>query len=200
MKSFGIVILLSLSLLAGGCASVKIPPKLTPAERDLVQATKIHAVVGVQTDEYPVYSNKLADALRRTGLFDEVALIDDLQREPDLIATVEKHVYGAPGIPVFALLTFGVIPSSAEETHGYVFSLRPARTGAAPVLLDVRYSGKTTLGWVALLMNLSTQRTIKDPYKTDRLNDTLKAAIAKRAGEIQALIPGDGGGGGRAGR
>ncbi len=198
MKSF--VILLSLSLFAGGCASVKIPPKLTPAERDLVQATKIHAVVGVQPDQYPVYSNKLVSALRRTGLFDEVALVGDLQGEPDLIATVEKHVYGSPTIPLFALLTFGVIPSSAEETHGYVFSLRPARAEAPPVLLDVRYSGKTTLGWAALLMNLSTRRTVKDPYKTGRLNDTLKAAIAKRAGEIQALLPGDGGGGARASR
>jgi len=47
-----------------------------------------------------------------------------------LIAVVEKSIHGTAIIPVVTIATLGIVPTTAEEENGYVFSLsrckRPA--------------------------------------------------------------------------
>jgi len=58
--------------ISDGCASTSLPPKLSITQIDEIANTHFAASVGVEDFKYPVYSEKLTKALRRTGLFDKV--------------------------------------------------------------------------------------------------------------------------------
>jgi hypothetical protein len=77
------------------CASSTLPPKLTDSERARIRETRFPVTVAVEVDQYPVYSERLASELRRTNLFNGVALLPDSPRAT-LVARVEQHVYEGP--------------------------------------------------------------------------------------------------------
>ena len=64
-----------------GCASAALPP--LPEAGALARAHRTHfpVTLGVETYKCPVYSERLVESLRRTGLFDRVDL---LEKVPDM--------------------------------------------------------------------------------------------------------------------
>ena len=171
----------------GGCASASMPPEPADSDMSVVRATHFSCSVGVEEYQSPVYSERLVTALRRTGLFDTV---DNLERVPDaqLVARVQRRVYGTAMIPWLTGLTLGIVPTTVEEEWGEVFSLAARDEAGSRVLVDFTYKGPTTLGWVALLYNLSPQRTIYSPRKTERFRDALSVAICRKRDEIRKLL------------
>lgn len=180
-------LLLFVSSLLFGCASAVLPPALTPTERTVVDSTHFAATVGVESYDFnPAYSDRLALALQRTGLFDDVRPLDELPN-PDLIARVERHVYGTATIlPVITLLTLGVIPTWIDEEWGEVFSLRTA--DSEPVQIDFTFVGPSVGGWAAAVMNLSPNRTSGDPRETPRFTDAFASELSRNSDQIRALL------------
>lgn len=170
-----------------GCVSAAVP--LAPAREQASAAASLRfaAIVGVEADENPIYSRHLLGLLRASGLFERVEPLEALP-QPDLIARVERHVYGTATIPVLTFLSLGLIPTSVEEEHGTSFSLRSLARPANPVVLEASYSGKSTLGWFALVKNLSPRFAWGNPEKTSRYRLFFRATVAARAGDIRRLL------------
>jgi hypothetical protein len=134
----------------GGCSSSSLPSAPTDAQLSLLRQTHFKANVGVESYKSPIYSEHLIKDLRATGLFDRVDLLEQIDK-PDLIARIERSVYGKATIPFWTIVTLGVVPSTDEEEHGYVFSLRRPDNAEASELVDYTYRGPTTLGWSPLI-------------------------------------------------
>lgn len=170
----------------GGCGSSALPAPLTTEQRTSAEEASFPVTVGVERDQYPVYSDALLEVLRESGLFTRV---EPLEAAPDatLIAQVERRVYGTAVIPVFTAVSLGLVPTVVDEEHGYSFSLRTANGAGTKVLIDATYSGPTTLGWLAAVRNLSPDFARGDPKKTDRFRMFLRWVVAKNASEIERL-------------
>lgn len=162
-----------------GWASSALPPRLTKAEKKRARQAHLPLTVGVERYDAPAYSDSLREALQRTKLFDRV---DDLERfssPPSLVARVERRIYGSTSIPVYPLLTFGIIPDSVQETTGESFSLSPPDHPEQRVVIEYTYRGRTTLGWIALLDIFHPNRTVApfNPEHSSRFRDHLKLSI-----------------------
>jgi hypothetical protein len=162
-----------------GWASSALPPRLNRQEKARLHQAHLPFTVGVERSRYPAYSDSLREALQRAKLFDRV---DDLERfsdPPTLVARVERRIYGSTAIPVYPLLSFGVIPMSVQETAGESFSLSSPDHPEERVMIEYTYRGRTTLGWVALLDIFHPNRTAFPffPEHSRRFCDHLKLSI-----------------------
>ena len=171
----------------GGCSSSSLPSTPTDAQLRLLEQTHFKASIGVETYKYPIYTERLIGDLRASGLFDRVDLLEQIDK-PDLIARTERPVYGKATLPFWTMVTLGVVPTTVEEEHGHVFSLRRPGRAEPSELVDYTYRGPTTLGWVAAFLNLSANRTSGNPIETPRFREGLAVAIASRAGQISRLL------------
>jgi len=108
--------------------SFSLPPAPTEEEQKLVEATHFHASVAVAPfpeDRFEAIA--LLETLRKTGLFDEVGLLGQVEK-PDLIALVEGRADFVPPSSVsqgWTLITLGAFPTIADDQWATVFSLHP---------------------------------------------------------------------------
>lgn len=188
LGNIAVALLLPTVLLAGGCASAALPAKLESQQQAAVAGVHFAATVGVEEHVYPIYSQRLRQRLAASGMFDRVEALADLP-EPDLIARVEREVYGTAFIPVLVIVSLGIIPQSVEEEHGFEFSLRSRAGSAEPVPILASYSGTSTLGWWALAKNLSPRYGWGRPAASERYLWFLRAKLAEHREEIERLLP-----------
>ncbi len=160
-------------IMLASCASRVLPPRLTSEESVRLSELPLPYTVGVEPFMYPVYSDKLNQALQDAGIFSRVAPLSDFKSPPDFIATVEKTVYGNAVIPVVLFASAGVIPLVTEEDHGLIFSLAPSSRRRDKVIIDASYSGNSTLGWAALAVNAAPDYTFSDPDQSERFRRML---------------------------
>jgi hypothetical protein len=162
-----------------GWGSAALPPRLTSAEKARVHRTQLPLTVGIERYEAPAYSDSLRAALQGTKLFERVDDLERFAKPPSLVARVERRIYGSTAIPVYPLLTFGIIPMSVQETAGESFSLSPADHPEQRVKIEYTHRGRTTLGWVALLDVFHPNRTVFpfDPEHNSRFRSRLKLSI-----------------------
>jgi hypothetical protein len=182
-----------LVLLLGGCvgwASAALPPRLDDAEEAYLEARRDdlrQLTVGVEAYEFPAYTEPLLDALRGTDLFDRVDRLEEFDVPPSLVARVDRRIHGTAVIPIWTLLTFGIVPIWADEDHGTSFTLQAPGAATPRVPVEYVHTGRSTLGWVALLDVLHPDRTIApfSPDRSRRMRDrialaTLRALEASR--------------------
>jgi hypothetical protein len=168
-----------------GWGSSSLPPALTDAEYRLIDDAHIPLTVGVVPYKYPAYSDRLLEGLQDTDLFDRVALLDDFETQPDLLAHVAAQIHGTAVFPVLTLLTFGVIPTWFDDDWGYGFWLSKPGAPEERQLVSFKHTGRTPLGWIALLDVVVPSRTIRwDPYKSRRMRDLLALFILTEAREL----------------
>lgn len=153
----------------------------------LLEQTHFKASIGVESYKYPIYTEGLIRDLRATGLFDRVDPLEQIDK-PDLIARTERPVYGKATLPFWTIVTLGVVPTTVDEEHGHVFSLRRPGNAEPSVLVDYTFRGATTLGWVAAFLNLTANRTAGNPIETPRFREGLAVAVASSAEQISKLL------------
>jgi len=173
--------------LMGGCTSMVLPRSPSHAELARVSNTRFHVSIGVEKDENPLYSDRLVQALRRTGLFSRVEKLEDLPHA-DLVARVNRHIYGTATLPILTGLSLGFIPTVVSEEWGEVFTLHANNKGGSSVTIDFTYRGATVLGWVAGFLNISSDRTSTDPRKTQRFYQAFASVICTQESDIRRLI------------
>jgi hypothetical protein len=169
------------------CASMKLAPKLTREQREILRSQHLDLVVGVEEYKWPSYSDGLTSALQNCGIFRKV---DHLERLPscDIIARVEEQIHGEPVIPLLPCVTLGIVPLVVNEQHGESFSLAPASGKGKNVRIRCVYRTPTVLGWAAAVLNPLPQWTSADFESTDRFLDQLSLAIARNADSIRAMV------------
>jgi hypothetical protein len=173
--------------IAGGCASTTLPPRLNADEQAMVNKTRMNLTLGVEECKWPAYSDGLVKALGKTHLFARVDHLKNFDRPPDLVAHIENTIYGSATIPILTGLSLGIIPTTVNEDHGYSFSLS-RRIDSQRVPIEFKYSGPTTLGWWAVILNLSPNRTMRDVDSHPRFSDGLAWAVISKQPEIESLL------------
>lgn len=176
--------------LAGGCASTSLPPRLTDAQAKAVETTRFKATVGVEPHKFPVYSEKLIRNLRATGLFERVDALDMFAEPPTFVARVDREIYGTAAIPLWTGLSLGLIPTTVSEQHGHAFSLVPTARRDQRIPIVFSYRGPSTLGWWAVFLNLTPDRTWRDVYSHPRFIEGLAWQVVAREREISAYARG----------
>jgi len=184
------IILAVLALVAlgfgGGCASTSLPPRLTDAQAKAVETTRFKATVGVEPYQFPVYAEKLIRNLRATGLFERVDALAAFAEPPTFVARVDRAIYGTAAIPLWTGLSLGLIPTTVSEQHGHAFSLVPTARREQRIPIVFSYRGPSTLGWWALVLNLTPDRTWRDVYSHPRFIQGLAWQLVAREREISA--------------
>jgi hypothetical protein len=176
---------LAIAAAVGACSSTALPPALAPYQRERLTAARCDRVaIGVERFEYPVYSDRLVTALRGTRLFRQVDQLDAFATPPTFVARVQRPIYGMATIPWLTGVSGGVIPTTVQEEHGYAFTLDATAGSVPPIAVEYTYSGPSTLGWGALALNMSRDRTANDVYQAPRLIEALAWALATQQDRI----------------
>jgi hypothetical protein len=139
--------------------------------------------VGVETYKFPAYSDALVKALRNTGVFVRVDHLEGFSSPPALVARVEREIYGSSAIPLWTLLTLGLVPTTTEESFGYAFSLSRPGQEAPRIPIEYSYRGRTTLGWEALFLRSTPNYSI-DPESSPQFRGRLALAILDHEDDI----------------
>lgn len=168
-----------------GWGSAALPPRLTDAEERVVEGAHLPLTVGVVRFAYPAYSDSLVEVLEDTDLFDRVAPVEDFETPPDLLAHVDRRIHGTAVLPLWTLLTFGVIPSSYDEEHGSSFWLEAPGARSERWHVEYAHTGRTTLGWVALFDVFVPDRTVL-PITSSRMHDQLSLRILEHRDALLA--------------
>jgi len=185
-----IIVIVSLTLIVGftgGCTSSTLPPQITSEQRALLQRTRIDVTIGVEDYQAPIYSENLTKTLGRTHLFTRVDRLANFTTPPDLVARVEEEIYGTATIPVWTGLSLGIVPTTVSEMHGYSFSLSRSGTAAPRIPIRFAYTGPTTFGWWAVVLNLSPNRTMRDVDSHPRFAEAFAWEIATKRVAIESL-------------
>jgi hypothetical protein len=174
--------------LSGGCASTSLPRKLSKGQLDEIAKTHFAVSVGVEDFKYPVYSEKLIKALRRTGLFDAVEPLKSFKEPPTYIARVERTIHGTAAVPILTGLSLGFIPTTVQEEHGHSFSLTATSGSDRKIPIEFSYRGPSTLGWWAVILNMMPNRTSADVYEHARFSQNLAWTIVSHRAEIESAM------------
>jgi hypothetical protein len=181
MKYFSTLFLLLLLFNTFGCVSGTLPPPLSTSELHILSENQPVYTVGVEAYHWRAYSDGLVSSLRSTNVFSSVVLLDDCKTPPDIIARVEEPYNGGVAtIPIWTILTLGIVPTVVQESFGYDFSLQFRNDGARKY--NVRYVCRsiTTGGWIALVEALSPDVTLGCVECSKRFNDRLALAILNK--------------------
>jgi hypothetical protein len=171
-----------------GCSSETLPPALTNAQLKAISSAHFKATIGVRRYNAPVYSDYLMEYLRKTTLFDEVAPLEEFQKPPTFVARVDRGIYGTATIPIFTIITLGIIPTIVEEEHGLEFSLIPNSPPKAPIAIRFSYRGPSTLGWWALYKGFLPNETWGSADWTARFVQSFASHIIEHEKEISAHV------------
>lgn len=165
------LLVLSLLSLWTSCSSIRLPPRLTETQSRRLSELPLHYSVGVAPYERRVYSESLTVALKASGVFAKVEPLDHFTQPPDYIAKVEKEIHGTPVIPFFTFISLGLVPTMAEEDHGYVFSL--TSSSQKRTMVDASYSGTSTLGLASIAFLATSNYTSSVPEQSKRYRQFL---------------------------
>jgi hypothetical protein len=176
--------------LALGCASTTLAPPLGPAERAELARTRFERALCVEAHPVAAFSAELTRVLRASALFPSVEPCESAEgAQAELLASIDGHGFTTPVIPFWTALSLGLIPTHAEEEFGFriVLRRRHARAPAEAVTIETRYRTRTTLGWVALLLNRSSDRTSGAAHDHARHREWIAWRIASHAAHIRSL-------------
>lgn len=182
-----VALLFAAAILTGACSTTTLPPELSPEQHDLISTTRFDATVGVEAYQFPVYSDRLVDALRATAMFRQVDSSAAYTSPPDLIARVEQPIHGEPVLPLKTALTLGLLPTTVDEKHGHVFSLRSGKVEGDALGIACTFTGRTTLGWLAAALNLLPNHAMKESTLDARMQEMLALQLATGKSSIEAL-------------
>ena len=169
-----------------GLGSGSLPPRANAAERARLKDAHLPITIGVATN---AGGAMVISRLRKTRLFDAVDYVDRLPSPPCVLAQFEHTPYGTATIPISSLLTFGIVPTIVREPLSFGCTFYSPHHPEQRVKVAYLYHCRTTLGWIAPLLALSSN-VVMIPWAPDehrRFYDHLSLAILDHAEEILKL-------------
>ncbi len=175
-----------LTLLAGaalalsGCGSMLPPPRLSASQSTQVASAGRLGSVAVDPAPGRTCDRAFLRMLERTDLFTRVAPLSAAEPAEYIAAIEERCGYGRGGfIPIFSILTLGVVPTFQTSELGYAFSLRDTRSGET-IHVPCEIQGKIGVGWIPAMMTVLPGWTQEDPEQSSRFERRLAYGIVSR--------------------
>ncbi len=170
-----VVVLLIQALM--GCSTSRLPPLLAGADLKAIQNLKFNVSVGVERYKFPAYSEHLLSVLRDLNVFNVVEY-SDKEIHFDLLVKVESELYGEPVIPLFTIISLGLIPTIVDESYGVIFSIKSGNSQIERNFIFAEYRDTAILGWIALPMRLLPQYSGNDsPEVSMRYKNFIKLKL-----------------------
>ncbi len=148
-------------LTVAGCSSETLPPALSGDQLKAIAETHFKATVGVK-----------------------VAPLEAFRTPPTFVAQVDRRIYGTATIPIFTMITLGIVPTIVEEEHGLEFSLVPSLPPKKPIAIRFSYKGPSTLGWSAFYRAFLPNETLGPADWRARFVQSLAWHVVQHKGEI----------------
>jgi len=186
------------SCLSGACAAYRRPTPLAGAERELAAAAPLpftvsvvpwDAETGQRLGKDPdTYARSLADLITKSQAFRTVRF----EREPgpatDLIANSTGRYCNTAVIPLFTILSLGVVPTIFEDEECQAMVLRAAKTPArtSPEIV-VRFKGRVVMGWLAVPLGAMPGWSHGEAREDARYAERLRVEIFRQREQIERI-------------
>jgi hypothetical protein len=199
--TLALVVVFLVAGLAGGCNAYRRPPALNEQERQLLRALPLPytAIVKPWDPETPArvsrnplaYAEGLAAALIPSGAFRASRLEKNAPAtDGDLIATSTGAYCNTAVIPLFTLLSLGIVPTIFDDEDCLGMELRHAGAPASArsVRIEIRNKRRVVLGWAAVMIGILPGWSHGSPRNDARLHQRLRLEIIRHQPEIEGLM------------
>ena len=180
-----------------GCMAQRVLYRPTAVERKLLDDPPLDlSVVVVHWDSGTVrhlnpsaYGSNAAKLLQGSHAFRQVTYDPTRATAADLRAESARDYCNTAIIPLFTLLTLGVIPTIFTDTdcNGVIFRKPGAPRGSDSVVVGVKYQGKAVMGWVALPLGLFPGWSWRGGQDQSGYREAFRLAIIARKAELARL-------------
>jgi len=188
---------------SGGCAVQRVPPAPTQEQQALLREPPLPytvAVVPWSSDEAKQsskqrgknprsYTEKLADALKRSGAFRSVELDMDAALTTDLVAISRGDYCNTAVIPLWSIVSLGLYPTIFDETDclGVIFRGGGGDTKSESAVVKFKYEGRVIMGWIAMPMAVLEDWERGEPRSQTRYSELLRLAILQKRDAISGI-------------
>jgi hypothetical protein len=184
--------------MSGGCIAYRRPPKLTVAERHIVDSGPLPYSVCVvpwtpeiaaqRRQEPGAYARSLATLLEASNAFQSCRLSTGPDAGADLIATSSGQYCNTAIIPLFTILSLGIIPTVFDDTDCEGLVLHSSHSSSsAPAEIEVRHTGKVVMGWAAVPLGLLPGWSYGSAREDPRFRERFRLNILRRSADIGRL-------------
>jgi hypothetical protein len=189
-----------LHVLLAGCFAQRVLYHPTDADRVVLAEAPIDLSVVVlpwspaaaRGRNAAAYASQLADLLRSTHAFRSVTYDASGTAAADLVAESTGDYCNSAVMPLFTILTVGIIPTIWTEGQctGVAFRRRSDAPTASPdsgVSLHIRLDGKAVMWWAALPLALFPGWSFSSGASQASYQQAFRAAIIRRRVELMRL-------------
>jgi hypothetical protein len=201
-----VVVCLALAAASGGCYAHRRPAAMNAEERKLLEAAPLPYTVSVvpwnsepgeQAGRDPdAYAKSLAKLVAGSKAFRASRLEARPGADADLVAISNGAHCNTAIIPVFTIITVGLIPTvfEDEDCHGVVIrSARPSTSQPVPepvpqpVEIGVRHKGQVVMGWAALVFGALPGWSYGSGSDDSRYRERFRLEVITHREEIEKL-------------
>jgi hypothetical protein len=199
--TLALLVVFILSGVAGGCNAYRRPPAPNADERQLLRAPPLpYAVIIKQWDAETAsrisrnplaYAEALAGVLIPSGAFRSSRFEKNAQpTDGDLIATSTGDYCNSAVIPLFTILSLGIIPTVFDDEDCLGMELRHAGAPASARSVRIEFGNKrrVVMGWAAVIMGILPGWSHGSPRNDSRFYQRFRLAVISHQSEIERLI------------
>jgi hypothetical protein len=189
-----------ISCMSGACSAYRRPTELTATERQVVDSGPLPYSVSVvpwtpeiaaQRGQEPgAYARSLTTLLEASHAFRSCGLTTGPDASADLLATSSGQHCNTAIIPLFTILSLGIIPTvfDDEDCEGLVLHPSHSRSStSAEVEVEVRHKGKVVMGWAAVPLGMLPGWSHGSLREDPRFRERFRLNILRRRADIDRL-------------
>jgi hypothetical protein len=186
--------------LSGGCYAQQLPPSPSPEEAAVLrQGALPYAVIVAPWDsiaaarqhqDRQAYADATFRWLRHSGAFATVRLGNGQDSTADFLAFPTGAYCNTAVIPVFTILSLGLIPTIFTDTNcegAVLHPLHPPTGRPDSVVLSSELSGRVIMGWLALPVGAFPGWTHGGPRDHTRYRNQVRLSILSHRSRLVAL-------------
>ena len=186
-----------IAAMSGACGAYRRPSGFTAAEQHVIDSAPLPYSVSVvpwtpevaaqRGQDAGAYAGGLAAMLEASKAF-RLCRLSDEQASSDLLATSTGQHCNTAVIPLWTILSLGIIPTvfDDEDCEGVVF--RSGRKASpASVEVEVRHKGTVVMGWAAVPLGLLPGWAHGSLQEDSRFRERFRLNILQRRADIDRL-------------
>jgi hypothetical protein len=184
--------------LSGACGAHRRPTPFAGADRQLAASAPLPYTVSVvpwdsETGQRlrkdpDTYARSLADLIRKAKAFRVVRVEREAGVDTDLIASSTGLYCNTAVIPLFTIVSFGLVPTVFEDEECEAMVLRsaraPARTSSEIV---ARYKGRVVMGWLAVPLGAMPGWSYGSAREDGRYAERFRVEILRQREQIAQI-------------
>ena len=187
-----------MAVVSGACHAYRHPPELSAAERQVVGSGPLPYSVSVvpwtpgvsvqRGQNAGACARSLATSLQASHAFRSCRLTAGPDASADLLATSTGRCCNSAIIPLFSILSLGVIPAVFDDEYceGLVLHSAHPRSSAS-VEVEVRHKVKVVMGWAAVPLGMLPGWSHGSPPEDSRFRERFRLEILRRRADIDRL-------------